>query len=109
MSESIQVLNLIGALVANLNNILLLSLFITRLRNKPKIEYWLGIIIILSIVPLSYLFITAIIINRPILYFIQIGLMITYLILELLLDYILKIEFRQTQWIVIPYYLLKVK
>ena len=57
-------------------------------------------------VPLAYLFITAIGFKRPFLYFIQIGLMITYLVVELMLDYILKVDFRQNQRIVIPYIML---
>ena len=98
--------NIIGAIVANLINILVISVFIARLSNKPKIEYWFGIILILSIVPLSYLFITAIGFKRPLLYFIQIGLMITYLVIEFILDYTLKVDFRQNQRIVIPYVML---
>jgi hypothetical protein len=106
MAESTQVSNIVGAIVANLINVLLITVFIARLSNKPKIEYWLGIILILSIVPLAYLFITAFGFKRHFLYFIQIGLMITYLVVELMLDYILKVDFRQNQRIVIPYVML---
>ncbi len=90
MVESTQVSNIVGAIAANLINVLVISVFIARLSNRPKIEYWLGIILILSIVPLAYLFITAFGFNRHFLYFIQIGLMITYLVVELMLDYVLK-------------------
>lgn len=106
MTDSIQVSNLVGAIVANLINVLVITVFIARLSNRPKIEYWLGIILISSFVPLTYLFFTAFGFKRPFLYFIQIGLMITYLVVELLLDYILKVDFRQNQGIVIPYIML---
>jgi len=106
MAESTQVSNIIGAVVANLINVLIIAVFIARLSNRPNIEYWLGIILILSIVPLAYLFITAFGFKRHLLYFIQIGLMITYLVVELMLDYILKVDFRQNQRIVIPYIML---
>jgi hypothetical protein len=106
MTDSTQVSNIVGAIVANLINVLVIAVFIARLSNRPKIEYWLGIILTLSIVPLAYLFITAIGFKRPFLYFIQIGLMITYLVVELMLDYILKVDFRQNQRIVIPYIML---
>jgi len=106
MAESTQVSNIVGAIAANLINILVISVLIARLSNRPKIEYWLGIILILSIVPLAYLFITAFGFNRHFLYFIQIGLMITYLVVELMLDYILKVDFRQNQRIVLPYIML---
>lgn len=106
MTDSTQVSNFVGAVVAILINVLLIALFIARLSSRPRIEHWLGIIIILSIVPLSYLFITAIAIKRPLLYFIQISLMITYLVVEFVLDYVLKVDFRQNQRIVIPYIML---
>ena len=106
MTDSTQVSNIVGAIVANLINVLVIAVLIARLSNKPKIEYRLGIILTLSIVPLAYLFITAIGFKRPFLYFIQIGLMITYLVVELMLDYILKVDFRQNQRIVIPYIML---
>lgn len=106
MAESTQVSNIVGVIVANLINVLVISVFIARLSNRPKIEYWLGIILILSIVPLAYLFITAFGFKRHFLYFIQIGLMITYLVVELMLDYILKVDFRQNQRIVLPYIML---
>jgi len=106
MTDSTQVSNIVGAIVANIINIFVIFVFIARLSNRPKIEYWFGIIVILSIIPLTYLFITAIGFKRPLLYFIQIGLMITYLVVELMLDYILKIDFRQNQKIVIPYVML---
>ncbi len=41
--------------------------------------------------------------GRPPLYYIQIGLMLAWLLLEALLDYILKIDFRRVRWMVIGY------
>ena len=55
---------------------------------------------------LLVLFITAIGIKRPLLYFIQISLMMTYLVVEFIIDYVLKVDFRQTQRILIPYIML---
>ncbi len=106
MTNSTQFSNIAGAIVANLINVLVIAVFLSRLSDRPKIEHWFGIILILSIVPLIYLFITAIGFKRPLLYFIQISLMITYLVVELMLDYILKLDFRQNQSIVIPYIML---
>ncbi len=50
-----------------------------------------------------YLLIKAPGLNRPILYYIQIGLMLLWLGIELLLDYILKMNFRKVQWMVVSY------
>ncbi len=38
MTDSIQVSNLVGAIVANLINVLVITVFIARLSNRPKIE-----------------------------------------------------------------------
>ena len=103
MTDSIQMPNYVGAITAVLINVLLTALFIARLGHRPRIEYWLGIAVILGLAPLFYLFIAAIGAKRPLLYFIQIGLMIMFLIVELLADYVLKIEFRQVRWLAIPY------
>lgn len=103
MASSTPISNVIGAITAVLINVLLIALFIARLDHRPKIEYWLGVAIILGLFPLSYLFITGVLARRPLLYFIQVGLMMAYLIVEVLVDYILKIEFRQVGRLVIPY------
>jgi hypothetical protein len=52
-----------------------------------------------------YLFVKAPQFERPALYYIQIGLL-AWLLVEALLDYILKIDFRQIQWMVISYVVL---
>jgi hypothetical protein len=103
MAEPTQISNLVGAIVANLINLLMIGVFIARLSHRPKIEFWLGIAVISTIGPLVYLFVAAVGFKRPLLYFIQIGLMIAYLVVELLLDYVLKVDFRQNRSIVIPY------
>jgi hypothetical protein len=103
MASSTPISDVVGAITAVLINVLLICLFMARLSHRPKIEYWLGIVIILGLVPLAYLFITGVIAKCPLLYFIQVGLMMAYLIVEVLVDYVLKIEFRQVPWLVVPY------
>jgi hypothetical protein len=103
MASSTQISNVVGAVTAVLINVLLIALFVARLGQKPKIEYWLGVAIILGLLPLSYLFIMGILARRPLLFFIQVGLMLAYLVVELLADYVLKVEFRQVRRLVIPY------
>jgi len=44
--------------------------------------------------------------QRPTLYYIQIGCMLAWLVVEALLDYILKFDFRQVRWMVISYVVL---
>lgn len=106
MTDSTQISNVVGAITAVLINVLLIALFVVRLGHKPKIEYGAGMAIILGIIPLSYLFILGALTKRPLLYLIQVGLMMLYLVVELMADYVLKIEFRQIRWLVIPYVML---
>ena len=103
MLESIQHINLIGSITANLNNFLLSGIFISRIYNKRRIEYWLGIFFIFTIIPLIFLLVEAITFERSLLYFIQIILMIAFIILELILDYIIKPDFREKKKTLIPY------
>lgn len=95
--------NLIGAVVANVNNLLIIALLLARIAKRDRLEYWLGLLFIFSILPLGYLFLSGFFQKRPFIYFLWLGLMIFYLILELFLDYILKIDFRNTRWMVITY------
>jgi hypothetical protein len=55
---------------------------------------------------LIFLLIQAPQLGRPALYYIQIGCILTWLVVEILLDYILKMDFRQVRWIVISYVVL---
>jgi len=95
--------NIIGAGLSLMILIICSLVFIFRLRGKQKVEYWLGWILILMIVPLTYLLITAKQFQRPPIYYIQTGLMIAFLIIELFLDYIYKLEFRKVTWIIVIY------
>lgn len=71
--------------------------------NQQVAEYWTGVAFMLSIIPLVYLIYSSSYIERPRLYYIQLGLMIGFIIVELFLDYILKFEFRHTKWMTIAY------
>jgi hypothetical protein len=106
MFGSIEISNSVGAITANLINVLVIAVFISRLSRSPKSEYWFGLILIVCVIPLVYLFITAFRFHRSLLYFIQIGLMIAYLVIELMFDYVLKLDFRQNPRIVVPYIML---
>ena len=99
-------MNLLGAAVAVAFYISAISVFTFRLLGKPQYGYWIGYFEFLLAVPLIYLLVQAPQLQRPALYYIQIGFMLAWLIAEALLDYILKIDFRQVQWMVISYVIL---
>ena len=98
--------NLLGALCAIWIYVFSILVFIARLKDKPQIESTFGIISFLSAIPLLYLLITAPQHNRELLYYIQIGMMLLWIIVEIIIDYILKLDFRQDMKWVIPYVML---
>jgi len=103
---SINQSNLCGAILANVINVSTISIFIARLLGKPEIGHWIGIIVLLSIIPLFYLLCSAKSLNRARIYYVWVGLMIIFIIVEFLVDWFPKIDFRDNLLIVIPYVML---
>jgi len=99
-------INILGASTSVFILAICSLIFIFRLNNQPKIEYWLGVVFILTSFPLFYLLISTQQFPRPPLYYIQIGTMTGFIIIELLLDYIFKVDFRNTRWMTITYVML---
>lgn len=103
---SIDSANRVGAVLAHVIYAICILLFWARLVDKPRVEHWLGLVLMLAVIPLAYLLLTAGAYSRPPLYYVQLSLMIAFLIVGLLLDYLLKIPFRQERWMVITYVML---
>ncbi len=103
MFESKHSIDLLGSIIANVNNILLIGIFLARIYKYSKIENWLGIIFILSIIPLTLMLLESFAFSREGLYYVQLILMMSFIVLELILDYLLKIDFRQNRSVLIPY------
>lgn len=102
----LQKTNQLGGIVAIAIFLLAILIFIVRLLSQPRIGLWIGGMLELTALPLLYLLWMAPQVQRPALYYIQISLMLAFLLVELLLDYVLKIDFRQTRPIVIGYVVL---
>ncbi len=98
--------NILGVIVADVYFLTCILIFTSRLMNKPEFGHSLGYFQFLLAAPLIYLLITAPGLNRPVLYYIQGGLLLLFMVVELLLDYVLRIDFRQTSWMVISYVVL---
>jgi len=96
-------LNLLGAYIAIIILFASSLIFIFRLTNHQTAEYWTGIAFMLTAIPIVYLIYSSSNIERPTLYYIQLVLMIGFIILELSLDYIFKVDFRHTKWMAISY------
>lgn len=96
-------MNLLGATVTLIIYFSCILVFISRLVSRPQYGHGLGYVQLVMALPLVYLILKAPQLERPALYYIQIFLMLLFLLVELLLDYILKIDFRQVRWMVISY------
>jgi hypothetical protein len=98
--------NLLGAIVAIAFYVSAILVFFFRLLGKPQFGHWIGYVEFLLAIPMVYLLVIAPQLQRPMLYCIQIGCMLAWLIVEALLDYILKVDFRNVRWVVISYVVL---
>ena len=98
--------NLLGAVLAVTINLLIISIFVVRLAGGSRVEHMIGVVLILLILPLTYLFLSAFHLPRQRIYFLWIGLMIAFLVVELAVDYVLKIPFREVRWQVVAYVML---
>lgn len=102
----VEQMNLLGALVAVVFYASAILVFIFRLLGKPQFGHWIGYFELFLAIPLVYLLVAAPQLERPALYYLQIGLMLAWLLVEALLDYILKLDFRKVRWMVISYIVL---
>jgi hypothetical protein len=98
--------NLLGAIVTIAFYVSAILVFVFRLLGKPQYGHWIGYFEFLLAIPMIFLLLKAPQLQRPALYYIQIGCMLAWLVVEALLDYILKIDFRNIRWMVISYVVL---
>ena len=99
-------MNLLGAIVAAAFFVSAILVFIFRLLGRPQYGHWIGYFELFLAIPLIFLLLKAPQLERPALYYIQISCMLAWLIVLALLDYILKIEFREVRWMVISFVVL---
>ena len=95
--------DLIGAITAHIIFVSSIVTFLSRLFFGARPGHWVGTPILLMAFPLAYLLIKAQAQNQPVLYYFQVGLMLLWIVALFLVDYVFKIDFRQTQWMVITY------
>ena len=96
-------LNVIGAITATVIFASSILTFSSRMIFKIGPGHWVGIPLLLMVFPLGYLLATAPGANRRFLYYLQVGLMLLYILSLFLIDYVFKFDFRQTQWMIISY------
>ena len=98
--------DLVGAITAHIIYISSIVTFLSRIFFGIQPGHWIGILILLMAFPLMYLLIKAPGLNQPVLYYVQVGLMLLWIIILFLVDYVFKVDFRQTQWLVITFVVL---
>lgn len=99
-------MELLGAITAHVILISSIVTFTARMMFDLRPGHWIGIPILLMVFPLGYLLIKAPESGRPTLYYIQIGLMIAWIVALFFLDYAYRVDWRDTQSIVIPFVVL---
>jgi hypothetical protein len=98
--------NLLGALTTIFIYVLYIVMFWLRLIGLVEIGHWVASLQFLTVIPFIYLFSQANKLDRPAIYKVQIALFLFFLLVELILDYLLIIPFREVQWMVITYVIL---
>jgi len=95
--------NLVGAVTANLYMLLIIAVFVSRILGWFETGRWVGFAASLVIVPLVYLFVVALRTGQRKIYFVWLALMALFALFELVVDQILRIDLRSSQWTVVPY------
>jgi uncharacterized membrane protein len=90
---------------ANLVNILMVGIFLSRPRGLNRVERVLGIVLIALVIPVAISALLNVMGKREWWSIVLPFLLVVFLIVELILDYILKLDFRHTS-LLWPYLLL---
>jgi hypothetical protein len=102
----LEMANLTGSLLAIGYYSSCILLFVFRLLDQARWGHWIGYVQMLAVLPLAWLILVALRLGRPLLYYVQICLMLAFLLAETLLHFVLKVDFRRTRWMVICYIVL---
>jgi hypothetical protein len=97
--------DLVVIIAANLINLIMVGIFLSRPFEQTRLEYVLGWINIGLALPLSFAVVKNFMDRREWWTFVLPSIMIIFLIVELVLDYILQLNFRST-WMLWPYLIL---
>ncbi len=85
----------------------IIGVFISVARETEKFLRGIGVVMISLIIPLIIVFIDYLVIGQELMRYIYLAIIFAYLIVELLLDFILKIKFRDKTSTHVPYIILE--
>ena len=91
-----RILDLAVILVANLVNLTVLVIFLARARRAERLEYVLGLVVVAAAVPAFVASMLNLGWARPWWFWVLPLPLVLYCLVELLLDYVLKIDFRNS-------------
>jgi len=83
--------------IANLVNLLLIGIFVSRPKGLKRIEYILGLIVVAMLLPVGIIIILNILGKRERWTIVLPLIFLSFLVIELFFDYILKLDFRKTK------------
>lgn len=98
--------DLLFVIIAIAFNLLIIGIFISGKRKQDKLRRWFGIVFVCLAIPLIIVFINYLIIGQELWIIICLVIILLYLFLELLLDLILKYDFRKKPITHVPYIIL---
>jgi hypothetical protein len=84
-------------------NIKIILIFLARYRGLEGLEHKIGYFVLACIIPLIIILINYILLGKELWIIIYIIIIISFLTFEMILDYILKLNFRTNLKIVVPY------
>lgn len=99
--------DLVFVLTAIAFNLLIAGIFIAQKKERPKLSKRLGVVWLLLAVPFAIVFVHYIIEGRDLWIMICFGFVFFYMIVELLLDFVLNIEFREKPITHVPYIIME--
>lgn len=99
-------LDLVGALTAYVIYVSSIVTFGARLFFGVRPGSGIGIPFLAMAFPLAYLLSKAPASGRPLLYYVQVGLMLTSIIVLFVFDYVLAVDWREVRWATIAYVVL---
>ena len=88
-------------------NLLIAGIFVAQKKERPNLVRIFGILWLSLALPLAVVFIHYLVVGRPLWVMAYFGFIFLYILVEVLLDYILKIEFRQKWTNHAPYIILE--
>jgi len=88
--------------IANLINLLIAAMFLARARRLSHVENFVGLVTVAMAIPLAAAVVMNLLSKRNWPFWILPLIMIAYCILEFILDYILKVDFRHSS-LLVPY------